>query len=109
MLGICIFSGYLIHKHKLYCVPESTAAVCVGLVVGLVMRILSVSEAEMHFLSLEPVRSNDIPSRCVHPRCSLMLVLLGGNQEIFFFILLPPIIFEAGYSLRKKQFFANFW
>lgn len=59
MLGLCIFCGYLIHKHKLYYVPESTAAVCVGLVVGLVMRILSVSEAEMHFLSLEPVRGTE--------------------------------------------------
>lgn len=29
------------------------------------------------------------------------------NPEIFFYILLPPIIFHAGYSMRKKSFFDN--
>ena len=70
MLALCIFCGYLIHKHKLYYVPESTAAVCVGLVVGLIMRILSVSEAEMHFLSLEPVSGADLDSLDCCSRCS---------------------------------------
>eukprot|EP00095_Tigriopus_kingsejongensis_P007072 maker-scaffold912_size81766-snap-gene-0.17 protein:Tk07072 transcript:maker-scaffold912_size81766-snap-gene-0.17-mRNA-1 annotation:"sodium hydrogen exchanger 7 isoform x2" len=29
------------------------------------------------------------------------------NAEIFFYVLLPPIIFNAGYCMRKKQFFEN--
>ena len=29
------------------------------------------------------------------------------NAQVFFFILLPPIIFEAGYTMKKKRFFEN--
>jgi NhaP-type Na+/H+ or K+/H+ antiporter len=30
------------------------------------------------------------------------------NNDIFFAIILPPIIFSAGYSLRKSLFFEHF-
>jgi sodium/hydrogen exchanger 8 len=29
------------------------------------------------------------------------------NRELFYYALLPPVIFEAGFSLRKRPFFAN--
>ncbi len=83
ILGLCILSAYLIKENSFYYLPESAAAIVVGIIVGCLARVVYPSTEELNFLSLEP--------------------------EIFFFLLLPPIIFEAAYSLRMKDFFANFW
>lgn len=82
LLALCILSSYMIKRAKFYYIPESAASLMVGLAVGAVARVINTSEAELNFLTFQP--------------------------EMFFFLLLPPIIFEAGFKLRRKDFFRNF-
>ena len=82
-LGLCIILAYLVRWHKVYYLPESSCAILVGMVTGYFALMLYPNKEE--------------------------LVLLTLNPEIFFYAWLPPIIFEAAYTLQKNDFFANFW
>ncbi|CAN0298555.1 unnamed protein product, partial [Discosporangium mesarthrocarpum] len=70
VLGLCILSAYLIRRNRFYYLPESAAAILVGVVVGGMVKLFYPTKDEMDFLSFNP--------------------------ELFYFLFLPPIIFEAG-------------
>ncbi|KAK7344449.1 hypothetical protein VNO77_14065 [Canavalia gladiata] len=78
LLCVCVIIGHLLPKSRW--ITESGVALIVGLVVGNV--ILFVSGRR---------RSR----------------VITFNEELFFVYLLPPIIFNAGFQVKKKQFFRN--
>ena len=69
------------HRYHFTFLPGPATAVVLGAILGLFIRLTA--------------NEGDIPSE------------LGFSGEIFFLILLPIIIFQAGYSLRKKEFFGQ--
>ena len=77
---VCLLLAYVVKRFRIYSLPESAGALLVGVIVGGMAR-LSVGTDQLDLFEFSP--------------------------EVFFFFLLPPIIFEAGYALDQKGFFAN--
>lgn len=83
LLLFCILLAFLVKRNSFYYLPESAGAIFIGILCGLLARLVYPSDKELEFLTFDP--------------------------EVFFFLLLPPIIFEAAYSLKIKDFISNFW
>ncbi|KAE9611519.1 hypothetical protein Lal_00011921 [Lupinus albus] len=79
LLCSCIIFGHLLQKSKW--MTESVVALIIGLITGIIILVSTGGKS------------------------SRVLVF---NEELFFIYLLPPIIFNAGFQVKKKQFFRNF-
>ncbi|XP_038127655.1 sodium/hydrogen exchanger 7 isoform X1 [Cyprinodon tularosa] len=129
LLTLTILTIWLFKHRRVRFLHETGLAMIYGLLVGVILRygipaasyhnktppscslkegpsstlLLNVSgkffeytlKGEINFKEIHNVEQND------------MLRKVTFDPEVFFNILLPPIIFHAGYSLKKRHFFRN--
>lgn len=77
LLIVTIVTSYFIQRQRFRWLPPSSSAMLLGIGAGVASRIAGLAQ---------PLRF---------------------SPAAFFYALLPPIVFQAGFALKKKEFFAN--
>ncbi|XP_051561890.1 sodium/hydrogen exchanger 7-like isoform X3 [Myxocyprinus asiaticus] len=129
LLTLTILTIWLFKHRRVRFLHETGLAMIYGLLVGVILRYgipstsyhnktppscsLKVGPVSTLLLNVsgkffEYTLKGEINSREIHNvEQNDMLRKLTFDPEVFFNILLPPIIFHAGYSLKKRHFFRN--
>ena len=81
-LAACIALMHVMQKIPKIFIPSTCGAILLGIGLGLIFKVKYSEKGLNEALSFDP--------------------------QIFFLVILPPIMFEAGFSLQKREFFNNF-
>ncbi|XP_070639745.1 sodium/hydrogen exchanger 7 isoform X3 [Bos indicus] len=128
LLTLTILTIWLFKHRRVRFLHETGLAMIYGLIVGVILRYgttatsghdksLSCTQEDRAFSTLlvnvsgkffEYTLKGEIsPGKVNSVEQNDMLRKVTFDPEVFFNILLPPIIFHAGYSLKKRHFFRN--
>ncbi|XP_055122866.1 sodium/hydrogen exchanger 7 isoform X4 [Symphalangus syndactylus] len=128
LLTLTILTIWLFKHRRVRFLHETGLAMIYGLIVGVILRYgtpatsgrdksLSCTQEDRAFSTLlvnvsgkffEYTLKGEIsPGKINSVEQNDMLRKVTFDPEVFFNILLPPIIFHAGYSLKKRHFFRN--
>ncbi|XP_064131637.1 sodium/hydrogen exchanger 9 isoform X2 [Loxodonta africana] len=129
LLILTILTIWLFKNHRFRFLHETGGAMVYGLIMGLILRyataptdIESGTVYDCGKLAFSPSTllvnitdqvyeykyKREISQHNISPhQGNAILEKMTFDPEIFFNVLLPPIIFHAGYSLKKKHFFQN--
>uniref|UniRef100_A0A0G4FPJ5 Sodium/hydrogen exchanger n=1 Tax=Chromera velia CCMP2878 TaxID=1169474 RepID=A0A0G4FPJ5_9ALVE len=80
VLLVCCYTGYLINTNRIRYLPESAAVMLIGFLIGWVLKAFQLEREQE---------------------------LLTFDSDLFFNVLLPPIIFEAGFTLKRRHFMSS--
>uniref|UniRef100_A0A8D0HDJ5 Sodium/hydrogen exchanger n=1 Tax=Sphenodon punctatus TaxID=8508 RepID=A0A8D0HDJ5_SPHPU len=129
LLILTILTIWLFKKHRFRFLHETGGAMVYGLIMGLVLRyatapsdfengtvyecdklkvgtptlMVNITNQVYEYQYKREISQHNINAH----QGNAMLQKMTFDPSIFFNVLLPPIIFHAGYSLKKRHFFRN--
>ncbi|XP_062988245.1 sodium/hydrogen exchanger 9 [Elgaria multicarinata webbii] len=129
LLILTILTIWLFKNHRFRFLHETGGAMVYGLIMGLILRyattpsdfengivyacekleaglptlLVNVSNQVYEYQYKREISQHNVNAH----QGNVMLQKMTFDPSIFFNVLLPPIIFHAGYSLKKRHFFRN--